>query len=169
MSLANPVVVTHHSIRDAHKRALDEVYPVVFGTRDIRSYDITPRGDPMAYLYELAYRGAYGLTRVTVYEKHRFHDYARYRSVTLTHVDASGNICNQLHNNYAQLMTQGFFNDETCRFHGPLIVISLADVIARVQSGQIPSVLRNRPRSVCTYVEVRIDDLAPYALFVKEY
>lgn len=163
------LVHTHHAVKAPHLAALRDVYPVVFGTHRITSVDITPKADRGAYVYELRYRGEFGVVASTVYEKFRSADYAPYRSITLTHVDASGNISDQLHDNTAQLTTQGFFNPTTQSFTGPLVVISLADVLWRIQTGRVPVKLRNRPRTVCTYVEVLIDDLAPYALFVKEF
>lgn len=169
MTLANPIMIAHHPIKPAHKAVLEDVYPSVFGTRHIRSFDITPKADRTSYIYRLRYRGEMGISNVTVYEKFRAADYARFRSITLTHVDAAGNISDQFHDNPAQLTTQGFFNEQTGTFVGPLIVVSLADVIWRVQTGRIPFKLRNRPRSVCTYIEILVDDLQPLALFHKEY
>lgn len=166
MSLA---IVTNHPVKSAHLAALRDVYPVAFGTPRVTSFDITPKKDAGAYLYRLRYRGEMGLVSTTVYEKFRSAEYSHYRSITLTHVDAGGNISDQFHDNPAQLTTHGFFNSAFDAFTGPLIVIGLADVIWRVQTGRIPFKLRNRPRTVCTYVEVLIDDLLPFALFHKEY
>ena len=166
---ATPMVVAHHPMKAAHIAAVDEIYPVLFGTRRIIAIDKTPKTDHTAYLYELRYRGDMGVCSTTVYEKFRSPEYAHYRSITLTHIDASGAIADQLHENTAQLTVQGFFDQATNRFCGPLIVVSLADVIYRVQTGRIAYKLRNRPRSVCTYIEILIEDLAPFAMYVKEY
>jgi len=163
------MIVAHHPVKDAHIAALADVYPRVFGTPRITSVDITPKTSPRAYLYKLRYRGDWGITSTTVYEKFRSPDYAHYRSITLTHIDENGTLSDQLHDNPAQLTTQGFYNNATGIFAGPLVVVSLPDVIYRIQTGKLPVKLRNRPRSVCTYVEVLIDDLAPYALYLKEY
>lgn len=151
----------------AHAVALRNVYPILFGTTRITS--IGKPADRGAYFYELRYRGQMGVCATTVYEIFRSAENARYRSLTLTHMAANGTISDQLHRNYAQLTTQGFYNPSTGQFTGPLVVVSLADVICRIQTGHIPFKLRNIPRSVCTYVEVLIEDLAPFAMFVKEY
>lgn len=152
---------------DAHAVALKTIYPGVFGTDRVSS--IPSRNDKGAYFYELRYRGEIGVCATTVCEIFRAAENAHYRSITLTHTDASGAIADQFHHNTAQLLTQGFFDHGKQAFAGPLVVVSLADVLWRVQTCRIPFKLRNIPRTVCTYVEVLIDDLKPFALLVKEY
>lgn len=169
MTTAQPLVISMHPMHPGHNLAMAEVYPAMFGTRQLKAFDITPRVKERSYAYRLQVRGVFGVSNFTVYEKFRSAEYAHFRSLTLTHIDDSGAISDQLHDNRTQLTTQGFYDHTKGKLSGPLMVIAVADVIYRVQTGKIAYALRNRPRSVCTYVEILLEDLAPYALFYKEY